>query len=292
MLKTIIFAILSLLYASQIIAQCDERIEVSTQAELDATNPCPIMIEIDLSDGDIVDLSILQDVIECQQINISNCNQLINVDFPSLERLNSIAIVENEELVSVTGFNKLVGNVSELQGYYFLSNPKLELVDGFHNVTAPVFDIFLDMCPLLEVSGFENIPSASNLFYNDVKKFPVLNNVTTVEAISIKKYKEPVFNISEYFPRLERITVFFDITESEDLIGIGSWAQLDHMLEIQINNNPNLLSLPDIGHLQNDPPFLILVSGNPMLDECCGFKDFTIANTASVDFLNNGENHP
>jgi len=283
-----LFLFIALTISTQLIsAQCDTRIEATSQAELDAYNPCPEVESVILDGGDISDLSILQNIISVSDIIIGDCDELSTVSFPNIINISDLAIADCDNLIEVIGFNSVLGNEFDFGLIVELnSNPRLDRVEIFQNYSeSKPFSIAITDTNISIFNSFNMLDSIGYVFLSDISTIPVFQNIKDVRHLSIERYLGEQIDFNSDFPNLLSVNEFV-LLESVSLLEISSWGSLRNIGTINIYDNLALSSISSIFQLQEPYP-VIRTDNNPLLSDCCPLihpKDEIL----DISFQNNG----
>jgi len=220
-------------------------------------------------------LSGFETVNEAGFIDIHNNKKLKHIHaFTQLEKAD-IKIYENENLLSVGGFNKIDtiygdlyiahnSSLKDISGFENLNylggdfncqvNPSLITVNSFNKLTK-VKDFVLHFNnSLQEISGFENLKSADHILIGDnlrLTSVSLFNNLSQItEFIRIQG------NLSlENIPEFNNLCTlnYIDINSNLNLQKIEGFKKLKNVNEIRIILNNNLISIQGFNQLSSLP---------------------------------------
>jgi hypothetical protein len=112
----------------------------------------------------LVNLDGLQQLVDGKSVYISACQNLTDIDLPSLKKVLTLAITDCPAVTDLPGFEQL----SRAQSLQISQNQNLTTVTGFSSLIAVIQSVTVNNNPVLaDISGLTNLKYLNDILVND-----------------------------------------------------------------------------------------------------------------------------
>lgn len=281
----------------QILISCsNKRIDLNTQAEVDAWPDCIEANEIWISGDDITDLSPLSTLVRAYKLVISSCPNLQNLNgLQNLTTIDTTLVIIND--TSLTDISAL-SNLTTSKGLLYLSGlTALPSLDGLQNLTT-TSNVYIERNTLLEnfdelqgiqeidalrvhshqnltninLPNLQSVTSLQTLQVIDnahLTTISGLENVQTIEASAVIAANEILPDMT-WLSGLQTVTDLFVVASNNGIQTLNGLEQLTSIGgSFELSNNPILLEVDALRNLNNVTGNLNFLD-NTSLQSCCG----------------------
>ena len=213
--------------------------------------------------------------------------------FNNLESVGGFYIINNPSLVSLTGFEKLGGEVGEI---VITNNPLLTSVPDFGGVTSIDGNLFLiNNDALTAISGFGSLETAATFFEPSFGPFGAFLIGGNASLISVSGF-EQLERIGDFYglhiennpslvslPSFENLGVGSLTVEANDsLTSFAGFGALRYARRLEIIDNPALVSISEFGALEYTR-VTIEIRNNDALVSLSGFGKLSRIGTGGIE---------